>query len=169
MTRAPSAGVAMAPPADYYSEDEEGEEISVSRSTRQRALRISASLGGGVAAQASETTGLLSLGARVEFGGRTLFGADASLWLVDGLHVQGRTLVTIARRGIGRWLELGAGFGAHFGGTGVGPAGSLSLRLHLPPAPAVGGYLRYDGALLIQDDSTRQGQNTLTIGVERSF
>ena len=64
---------------------------------------------------------------------------------------------------------LGVGLGAHFGGTGTGPAASLSLRLHLPPVPAVAGYLRYDGALLIQDDSTRQGQHTLTVGVERSF
>jgi Ca-activated chloride channel family protein len=163
-TKAPSAGVATAEPMDY-TEDE----ISVSRSMRRRALRISASLGGGVAAQADETSGLISLGARVELGRRTLFGADASLWLVDGLNVQGRTLVTIARRGIGRWFELGAGVGAHFGGTGLGPAGSLSLRLRLPPVPAVAGYLRYDGALLIQDDSTRQRQNTLTIGIERSF
>ncbi|MBA3453422.1 MAG: hypothetical protein H0T42_10055, partial [Deltaproteobacteria bacterium] len=150
--------------------DEDAEYVTSSpMSMRRRALRIAAALGAGVATQASETSGLVALAARFEFGRRTMFGAEGSLWLVDGLHAQGRTLLTVTRRGIVRWLELGAGFGVHLGGTGIGPAGSLSLRVHLPPAPAVAGYLRYDGALLIQDDSTRQGQHTLTIGVERSF
>ena len=167
-TKAPSPGVAMTESMNSYDGDRE-ETIMLSGSVQRRAVRISASLGGGVAAQDAETTALIALGARVEYGRRTLFGADASLWLVDGLNVQGRTLFTIARRGVARWLELGVGFGVHLGGTGVGPAGSLSLRFHLPPTPSVAGYLRYDGALLIQDDRTRQGQNTLTIGIERSF
>jgi len=162
--RAPSTGVAMS--SESMDEDEA---ILTERSIRRRALRISASLGGGVAAQASETAALISLGARVEFGRRTMVGAEGALWLVDGLHGQGRTLLTVARRGIARWIELGAGFGLHLGGTGVGPAGSLSVRIHLPPAPAVAGFLRYDGALLRQDDGDRQGQHTLTIGIERSF
>jgi len=178
-SRAPRAGVAMAESADDYDGDGE-ETIMLSRSMQRRALRISASLGGGVATRApDETTALISLGARVEYGSRTLFGAEASLWLVDGLHVQGSTLVTITRRGIARWLELGVGLGAHFAalgpkyaGIGYGPAGSLSLRIHLPPAPSVAGYLRYDGAVLVLDNFNNIGlgsQHTLTIGVERSF
>ncbi len=166
--RAPSPVVAMK--SESSMDHHGGEDMLVSSSAHRRALRIAASLGGGVAAQASETAALISLGARVEFGRRALFGAEATLWLVDGLNAQGRTLLTVARGGVVvRWLELGAGFGAHFGGSGTGPAASLSLRLHVPPAPSVAGYLRYDAALLFQDDSTRQGQHTLTIGVERSF
>jgi len=138
-------------------------------SSSRRALRIAASLGGGVASQAGESAGLFSFGVRIELGRRrTLFGGETSLWLFDGLNVQGRTLVTAARLGIARWFELGAGFGAHYGATGIGPAASVSLRFHLPPAPAFAGYLRYDGAFLIDGD-TRQGQHTLTLGIERSF
>ncbi len=161
---APAPGVAM---AESTMSDSEAHEIGMSSS--RRALRIAASLGGGVATQAGESAGLISLGVRIELGRRrTLLGGETSLWLVDGLNVQGRTLVTVARLGIVRWLELGAGFGVHYGATGIGPAGSISLRLHAPPAPSVAGYLRFDGAFLT-DDATQQGQHTLTLGIERSF
>jgi len=69
---------------------------------------------------------------------------------------------------VARWFEVGLGLGLH-AGDGIGPAGSVSLRLHLPPAPWVSAYLRYDGALLKQDDGSTQGQNTGSLGVEYGF
>jgi hypothetical protein len=163
---APATGsveTASAPMAEYEALAE-----TSSLGSRRRALRIAASIGGGVAIQNEQSAGLIAIGARLEVGRQTMVGGESTLWLVDGLHGQGRFLFTFARRGIARWFELGGGIGAHVGGTGVGGAGSLSLRIHMPPAPAVSTYLRYDAAVL-----TRLGeigaQHTLTLGLERSF
>ncbi|MBA3391869.1 MAG: hypothetical protein H0T89_04450, partial [Deltaproteobacteria bacterium] len=113
-----------------------------------------------------ESAGLVALGTRLERGRRTMFGADLSLWLLDG-DAQGRVLLSFARRGVGRWLELGGGIGAHVG-AGYGPAGSLSLRVHVPPVPRAAGYLRYDAAYLVDGDA-RTGQHALTLGLEWGF
>ena len=147
---------------------EESVERVMTTASYRRALRIATSLAGGLAVQAQDRAAVVALGARLELGRRTLVGADAALWLVDGDDVQGRLLVSIARRGVTRWLELGAGVGVHLG-AGVGPAASLSLRLPLPPRPELAGFLRYDGALRRQPDDTRAGQHTLTLGLEWGF
>ncbi|MEO7094891.1 MAG: hypothetical protein ABI175_16650, partial [Polyangiales bacterium] len=139
------------------------------RSVLGRGFRASIGLGGGLVLQDQQRDPAIAMNLRIEAGrGRSLFGAEGSLWLVDGLHGQGRVLASFARVGIAHYLELGIGFGAHFG-AGIGPAGAFSLRLHLPPAPWVAAYLRYDGALLVQPDDSRQGQNTMTGGLEWGF
>src|SRR5262249_32921395 len=134
-------------------------------SERRRVLRLSVALGGGLAFQnrVGHAAGILSM--RAEVGGRTLAGAEASLWAVDGGGVQGALYATLAPRGLlAPKLELRAGFGVQLG-DGVGPALDLALRFHVRPLVL---YLRYDGALLLHD-GTRDGQNTSTIGVETSF
>ncbi|MBA3462927.1 MAG: hypothetical protein H0T46_23425 [Deltaproteobacteria bacterium] len=141
------------------------------RSVLGRGWRASLGLGGGVVVQDQANRGMIatSLRAEIAVGGRSMVGAEGSLWLVGGLNAEGRVLATFARLGLVRWFELGVGFGLHVG-DGIGPAASLSLRFHLPPAPWVSTYLRYDGALLPQpDDDTRQGQNSATLGVEWGF
>jgi hypothetical protein len=106
-----------------------------------------------------------ALGARAEFGrGRTLVGVDASLWVVDGLSGEGGLFATVARRGIARRIELGAGAGVRFTGEALGPALDLVLRIVLP-IRGFAAYLRYDGALLRQDDVST-GQNAFSFGVE---
>lgn len=133
-----------------------------------RGFRASLGLGGGLVLQEQTRRALIATNLRLEVGrGRTLIGAEGALWLVDGLHGQGHILVTFARLGLVRWLELGLGLGLHVG-EGAGPAGAVSLRLHLPPAPWVSAYLRWDGALLSQD-GVRSGQNTTSLGVEWGF
>jgi hypothetical protein len=139
------------------------------RSVLGRGWRASIALGGGLARQESANRGLIATGLRLELArGRFLAGVEGDVWLVDGLNAQGRVLATFGRLGIARWFELGVGLGVHLG-DGAGPAGSLSLRLHLPPIPWVSGYLRYDGALLSQPEGPREAQNTGTIGVEWGF
>ncbi|MDB4961726.1 MAG: uncharacterized protein JWP01_1725 [Myxococcales bacterium] len=165
---APASGSVATMDASSPMEEYEALAETTSLGSRRRAVRIAASIGGGVAIQDQESAPLLSIGARLEVGRRTMLGAESTLWLVDGLHGQGRFLVTFARRGIARWLELGGGLGAHLGGTGVGGAASLSVRLHLPPAPAISTYLRYDAALLTRFGEVGS-QHTLTLGLERSF
>ena len=81
------------------------------------------------------------------------------------LSVEGTVLGTVGR-GVGRWLELRGGFGLHVGDE-LGPALELALRARLP-VPHLGAFLRYDGALLFHD-STHDGQNAGTIGIEASF
>lgn len=139
------------------------------RSVLGRGWRASLALGGGLARQEAANRGLVATGLRLELArGRFLAGVEGDLWLVDGLNPQGRVLATFGRLGIARWFELGVGLGVHLG-DGAGPAGSVSLRVHLPPIPWVSGYLRYDGALLGQPDGPREGQNTGTVGVEWGF
>lgn len=133
-------------------------------------LRISTSFGAGLSRYATSSSGLLALGTRLEYGRRSLFGLDASLWLVDGdgVDVQGRALFSFARRGIARLVEVGLGAGLHLG-AGTGPAAAATLRLHLPPSGRAVVYLRYDGALLVDETEQRRGQHTITGGVEWGF
>jgi hypothetical protein len=139
------------------------------RSVLGRGWRASIALGGGLARQESANRGLVATGLRLELArGRYLAGVEGDLWLVDGLNAQGRVLATFGRLGIARWFEVGLGLGLHLG-DGAGPAGSVSLRVHLPPIPWVSGYLRYDAALLSQPEGPREAQNTGTIGVEWGF
>ncbi|MBA2538257.1 MAG: hypothetical protein H0V17_01370, partial [Deltaproteobacteria bacterium] len=135
------------------------ETLSASSGVRRR-WRISASAAGGFVRSSGESVSLLTGGARLEFGvgRRLLAGIDTSLWLVDGDTVRGQALASFAVVGIQRWLELGFGFGLQFGDS-VGPATGASLRFHLPPAPRGAVFLRYDGALLYQNE-TRRGQSS---------
>ncbi|MCX5742801.1 MAG: hypothetical protein NT062_09920, partial [Proteobacteria bacterium] len=147
--------------------DDVREEVSIASyegSARLR-KRLAVSLGGGLVHQL-DTAGLVALDARYEFGRATMVGVDTSLWLVDGLHVQGRALLSFARRGFFDLLELGGGVGLHLG-DGAGPAWSLSLRLR-PHAHGIGGFLRYDGAYVFDHGSGR-GQAAVTGGVEYTF
>lgn len=133
----------------------------------RRGYRITTGLALGYTARHDANRGAtLGVDGRFEVGDRTLGGLDGALWLVDGLHLDGTLLATLARQGVVvRWLELGAGLGFRFG-NGVGPAIGVSLRV----APwrwhgraAVFG--RYDGALRFHD-ATRDGDNAATAGVE---
>ena len=143
--------------------------MTISSDGRRKRWRIAASIGGGFVRADGDAVSLLTAGARLEFrvGRRTLAGLDSSLWLVDGDAVRGQALVSFAALGFARWLELGLGFGLQFG-DGVGPAGAATLRFHLPPAPRGSLYLRYDGALIVDEDD-RRGQSSVTGGVEWSF
>ncbi len=140
------------------------------RSVLGRGFRASFGLGAGLVIQDQPHRALIATNLRFELGrGRSLLGVEGALWLVDGFHGQGHVLATYARLGLVNYLELGLGLGLHVGGDGTGPAGSISLRLHLPPAPWASAYLRYDGALLTGDDEARHGQNTTALGVEWGF
>lgn len=130
-------------------------------------LRLTTSFAGGFVRARGESAGLLAFGARVEFGRTFLAGIDASLLVVGGDDLQGRVMISAARYAFARYLELGAAIGSQFG-AGFGPAGALSLRYHLPPAPRGAMVLRYDGAYLVEDDEGR-GQHHLTLGVEWGF
>lgn len=163
--------VAAAPPADSDREyvTLSGASISESRSVLGRRFRATLALGGGLVLQDQARDPAIALATRIEARrGRSLLGAEASLWFVGGLDLQGHVLATYARVGIARWLEVGFGLGLHLG-AGYGPAGAVSLRLHLPPVPAAALYLRYDGALLVPPDGPRQGQNTMSGGLEWGF
>lgn len=162
--------VAMDDPADYARESVSLSGATVVReSVLGRRFRASLGLGGGLVLQNDTRAAAIALDLRVEARrGRSLVGVEGSLVLVDGLHAQGRVLASFARVGVARWLEIGVGFGLHVGG-GVGPAGAFAVRLHLPPAPWLAAYLRYDGALLVQPDGSRDGQNTATGGLEWGF
>jgi Ca-activated chloride channel family protein len=136
-----------------------------------RGFRLSVFGGGGLSIQSAQRAPLFALGLRFEVGrSRNLVGLEGSLFgvgLDDGLDTQGRTLVSFSRLGVFvPFLEVGAGLGAHVG-AGIGPAWSLSMRVRV--TPRVGGYLRYDGAALRQDNDTTQTQTTTTVGVEASF
>src|SRR6185312_4309906 len=130
-----------------------------------RRVRFAAALGGGLHVVNGTATGVGALTVRVETGYRTAVGGEASLWLVGGLHAEGSLLAT-ARRGIARHLELGAGAGLRISGTGTGPA--LDFSLGVPFARGLRLYLRYDGALLLHD-STFDGENAASLGVEATF
>jgi len=137
-----------------------------------RAWRIAASLGVGLALGDGDTAPYVALGARVALGGRTRLGVDGSLWLVDGpdagVDAHGRVLASVTRRGVLRWLELGAGLGLHVSGDGLGPAAALTLRAVLPPLPRATSYLRYDAALISTDPGLLD-QHALSLGLEWDF
>ncbi len=135
--------------------------------SRRLKIRLALGLGAGATRAAGATAGTLVVDGRLEVGYLTVGGLDVSLWFVDGIHAQGSVLASIARRGIARWFELGAGAGVHVTGNGFGPAGSLSLRIR-PHLRGPGAYLRYDGAL-ISNAGTKTGENTGTVGFEWTF
>ena len=146
-----------------------GESIEISSGSSSRGYsrrRGTLLAGGGLSLSNGERDPVFGIGGRFELGRRTLVGAEGSLLVVGG-EIEGRVLLSIARRGIARWLELGGGAGVHLG-TGVGPAASIGLRVHLPPFPRVAPYLRYDGALLYRDGD-RRGQSAITLGLELGF
>ncbi|MBX3161687.1 MAG: hypothetical protein KF773_37345 [Deltaproteobacteria bacterium] len=134
---------------------------------RHRNWRSTVSLGGGVLASRGAQLSVFALGGRFEVGGRTLAGLDTALWLVDGEHLEGRVMLAFSRH-VARRFELGGGAGLHAGG-GVGPALSLGLRYHLPPLPRAAAYLRYDGALLVDEGEDPRGVNTFSFGLEVGF
>lgn len=146
------------------------ESVSLTGELSRPRLRISPTLGLGLARHAGSSGGLLALGTRFEYGRRSLFGVDASIWFVDadGVDVQGRALFSFARRGIARVIELGFGAGLHLG-AGTGPAGAATLRLRMPPTGRAAVYLRYDAALLVDETEQRRGQHAITGGVEWGF
>jgi Ca-activated chloride channel family protein len=150
------------------------EGVLVTSTGTSRRWRFATSFGGGLLRTEGANASLLALGTRLELraGRRVMAGFDGALWLVDGDDVAGHALVSIAWLPTGgawvmRRLEIGVGAGLHFG-DGAGPAGALSLRYHVPAQPRAAGYLRYDGALILRDD-TRRGQSTFTLGVEWGF
>jgi len=151
--------------ADYDDEEDSLRAESISAYSPRRAVRLALSLGAGVSFAGGESAPVGALGVRVDIGrGRTVAGLDASAWLVDGFHGQGGVFATVTRRGIARKLEVGAGLGVRFTGDALGPAINLALRVLLP-SRGFAVYLRYDGALLRQDDVST-GQNAATFGVE---
>jgi hypothetical protein len=102
---------------------------------------------------------------RLELGRRSLVSVEGSLWLVDGAHGQGSVLGTLAYR-VGRRFELRTGGGLRITGDALGPALTLVLRTQL--VGRFSAYLRYDGALLLHDQ-TYDGQNAGSLGFEASF
>ncbi len=159
-----------AAPKTFALVDVGAEAIEISSMGRRKRWRLVGSVGGGFVRSGGDAASLLTAGARLEFGigRRTLAGVDSSLWLIDGDVVRGQALVSFAAVGIKRWLELGLGFGFQLGDGGVGPAIGTSLRFHLPPAPRASLFLRFDGALLYNENA-RRGQSSGTVGVEWGF
>jgi Ca-activated chloride channel family protein len=159
----PSPGsVAAASPPDY---DAQAESITVSGMSSRQRVRLALALGGGLSIAGGDTVPLVGITGRVDVGGRTRFGGELALWLVDGAHAQGNVLATVASR-IARRLELGFGAGLHITGDAAGPA--LNLTLRIPLIRHVTPYLRYDGAVLLHDQ-TYDGQHAASVGVEATF
>jgi Ca-activated chloride channel homolog len=163
--QAPRSGssVAATDAGDYEDDSLQAEVLS---SPSRRRLRLSLALGAGLSVVNRDASPLASLSGRFELGRRTRFGAEASLWLVDGLNAQGGVLGTVAYR-LARRLDLGFGAGLRLTGDAAGPAFNLTLRTQLP-VRGVGTYLRYDGALLLHDQ-IYDGQNAGSVGLEASF
>lgn len=149
--------------ADYDAEDT-GAEVEVLSSPRRRA-RLSLALGAGIAVTNGDAAPLAAVTGRVDFGYRTRLGFEGALWVVDGLHGQGNVLGVVSRS-IARRLELGAGAGLRVTGSAAGPSFNVTLRTTL--ARHLATYLRYDGALLLHDQ-TRDGQNAVSAGMEARF
>jgi hypothetical protein len=141
------------------------DEVMASAPSSGSHRRLRFSLGLGAAAEHGASDLVVANRLSYEVGGRLRLGAEGALWFVDGAHAQGTLLATFARLSLIPHLDLIGGFGLHLGG-GAGPAGALGLRWRLKPH--LSAFLRYDGALLFHD-STRDGQNTGTLGVETSF
>lgn len=156
----------VAPAAPTIEVSAQGETIALSDYGGRRRLQLSAALGAGLHIVNGTADALGGLAVRAETGYRTAFGGEASLWLVGGLHAEGSLLATVARRGIATHLELGGGAGLRITGRTVGPAFDLTLRAPLWRTTRF--YLRYDGALLLHD-STFDGENAASLGVEASF
>lgn len=137
-------------------------------SSASRRYRLGVSLGGGLDFHGA-TSGIAALSGRVDrYLLHTSLGLDGSLWLVGSKpDVQGRVLLDVTRHGIARYLDLGLGAGAHFG-DGIGPAGSLRMRVTAPPLGHFGPFLRYDAALLFRD-GTSHTTNALVLGLDYEF
>ncbi len=148
---------------DELSSLGEGEQLVVYGRPR-RALRLTAALGGGLAFDHG-TRGLATVTARIETTRRTALGGEAGLWLIDGRGAEARGLLTVGR-GFGRWLELGLGAGVQFG-NGTGVASALRLRIQTP-VRWLGGYLRYDAAVLLTRPSV-EAEHVVTLGLELSY
>ena len=162
--------------ADDYRYAPEAQRVGVAQPAEtaagRRTWRVAATFGGGVLRSRTASSALLALGSRLErrIGSNAAIGLDGAVWLVDGDELAGNALLAVGWRGgggVARWLEAGIGFGVQLG-LGVGPAGSLSLRLHLPPQPRAATYLRYDGAV-VSEQAERHGQSSLTLGLEWGF
>ncbi|HEY5952230.1 MAG TPA: hypothetical protein VIV40_42320, partial [Kofleriaceae bacterium] len=162
---APSSGGSVAM-TEAYDSDGAAEMISVTGASARRRVRFSLALGAGVSVVNRDAAPLAGLYGRVDIGRRARFGGEASLWLVDGLHGEGNVLATAAYI-LTRRLELGFGSGLHFTADDAGPAFNLTLRTHLP-VRGLTTYLRYDGALLLHDQ-TYDGQNSGSFGLEATF
>ncbi|MBA3498853.1 MAG: hypothetical protein H0T65_00660 [Deltaproteobacteria bacterium] len=132
-----------------------------------RRLRLTTTFAGGFARTRGENAGLVAIGTRIEYGRSFLVGVEGSLLVVGGDDVRGRVMASFSKYGVTRYLEIGGALGVELG-AGFGPAASLSLRYHLPPAPRGAVFLRYDASYLAEDDE-RRGQQQLTLGVEWGF
>jgi hypothetical protein len=149
----------------------EGEAITITGSliggtlsNSPRAVRLTAALGGGLSIDRG-AHGLAALDVRLETNRQTAVGVEAALWLVNGSDAEGRLLLTVARS-FARRFELGFGAGLHVG-DGTGIATSVRLRVATPFAP-LGGYLRYDTAVLLTRPSTAI-ELAVTAGIELSY
>jgi Ca-activated chloride channel family protein len=162
---APPSPTSVAMGADYDGESD-AELLVESRGYRSR-TRFSLGLGGGLSIVNHTASPVVELSARIERLGALRVGAEASLWLVDGVHGQGHLLATIAKAfGPQNRFVLGGGSGLTLTGESAGPAVNLTLRTKL--TRHAGTYLRYDGALLIHSGSY-DGQNAGSFGFEASF
>jgi Ca-activated chloride channel family protein len=132
-------------------------------------LLLTGSLGGGLVLDHG-VHGLVAAGLRLggQLGAdrRTQLGGEAALWLVDGRDPEGRVLLDVARRGPGRWFELGAGAGVQFG-RGTGVAGTLRFSM-ATPIRRVAGVLRYDAAARVTRP-TVELEHAITLGLELSY
>jgi len=144
---------------------EGGEQESVMLGGPARAWRLTAALGGGLVLDHG-THGLAAVSARIERNLRTSLGAELALWLIDGRGAEGRALLTVARGGVARWLELGFGAGVQIG-NGTGIASALRLRVETP-VRGLGGYARYDAAVLLTRPSV-EAEHVITLGLELSY
>lgn len=147
------------------AESEAHEEAITITGRAGRALELTAALGGGLAIDHGGR-GLLALDVRLQSTRRIRLGGEAALWLVGGVDLEGRALLTVARGGLARWFELGFGAGVHFG-NGAGVASSLRLRVDTPLA-WLGGFLRYDAAVLLTRPSV-EAEHAFTLGLELSY
>jgi hypothetical protein len=162
-SRAATTGSA-APASNSALDREDATAENTLVSATRRGWRLSASLGGGLAFDRG-ARGLAALAVRLESLRGPRLGGELALWLTGGT-AEGRALITVARGGVARWLELGAGAGLQLGhATGV--AGSLRWRA-ATPLEGLAGTLRYDAALLLTRPNL-QVVHVITLGVELSY
>jgi len=131
----------------------------------RRRWSLIAALGGGLAFDHG-AHGLAAFQVRLETNRRTRLGVEAGLWLVGRVDPEGRALLSIARSGLARWLELGFGAGVQLG-NGAGVASSLRLRINTS-IPVFGGFLRYDAGVRLTRPNL-EAEQAITLGVELSY
>jgi len=161
--RSSSGSVATATEAGGEEDEDDAEIQAAPVMSQRRALRLALSLGAGVSVVNDRASALGALNGRVEVGGRTKLGIEGSLWISDG--VQGSVLGALSRR-LTQRLELGIGTGVRITSDKLGPAWDLVLRTQLLRHLSV--FLRYDGALLLHDQ-TFDGQNAGSVGLEATW